>query len=134
MSAFEDRGGKPGDRLGCLLEGRLGLGPKLAAVDVARSDSLTLALQLVELGLLLVELGERELLLRELLVDLSDEPHALGCQLLVLGCTRLVPDGDEPLLIGRVQQVGADSDRGPADVGYDGADPLERATKVAGVG
>ena len=70
---------------------RDGRGAVRRCVNVEPLDALMPALQLVQLGLLLVEFGERELLDLKLVVDLGEELRTLTRQLAVLGIARLVP-------------------------------------------
>src|SRR5262245_59453236 len=91
LRVFEDRGGVARER-GCGVAQRLcRRGCARRPVDVESLDALVPALELVELGFLLVELGERELLDLELVVDLGKELRALAGQLAVLLVARLVP-------------------------------------------
>jgi hypothetical protein len=91
------------------------------------------AAQLGHLRLLLVELGERELLDRELVVDLAEELHALAGELAVLGVARLLPGRQQPAVVAVAERFGAQRRDLPADLRQYPAQAVDIAREPVGI-
>jgi hypothetical protein len=113
-------------RLGCPFEGGVRRGSGRAAEYITRPDPLAPPLELLELRLLLVEFGQRELLDLEFVLDLDEKLLALGDQLPVLSAASLLPGLLEAFPISVSQRLSAQHQRVPAELRDNRAEAIDR--------